>query len=264
MNNRRLLVTLDDGYAVEAVYYSTGTLCVSAQVGCAIGCPFCASGSRGLLRNLTSAEIMRQVVVARTTGCEPRRITISGIGEPLQNLAAVAGFMDACNTAGLAVSVTTCGAPLARLRDLLRLPHNGVMLSLHAAEHAIRTKLVPAAAHPFALQELLLAEWPALSRRRRRKLGINYLLFAGVNDGDAELDALKDWLRPFPELTVHLLAYNPVPQLNGSLLASSRMEHWYEALLTARVHVRRANRWRRQSDGGCGTLFVRDGLPVAE
>ena len=255
--NRRLLVPLAGGVAVEAVYYTSGTLCVSAQAGCAVGCPFCASGSRGLLRNLTAAEMSAQIEAVGAAGFVPERVTISGIGEPLHNLAAVSDFLAGCRLRHLPVSLTTCGTPLPSLQKLLQLPHNGVMLSLHAATAPTRRQLVPAGDDPAQLRQFLLSAWTGLARRRRRKIGINYLLLAGINDSDAELAALGDWLRPFPELTVHLLAYNCLPELNLPFATSPRLEFWYGELSAAGVHVRRANRWRTQADGGCGTLYVR-------
>lgn len=258
--NRRLLIPLADGLAVETVYYPSGTLCISAQAGCAVGCPFCASGSRGLLRNLTAAEMTAQIAAIEVDGFTPKRVTISGIGEPLHNLAAVSEFLADCRLKHLPVSMTTCGTPLPSLKQLLQLPHNGVMLSLHAATAATRRKLVPVGDDPGRLQQFLLSEWSGLARRRRRKIGVNYLLFAGINDSDADLAALCDWLRPFPELTVHLLAYNCLPELNLPFATSPRLEFWYGELSAAGVHVRRANRWRTQADGGCGTLYVRHAM----
>lgn len=256
-DNLKFVVTLTDGCAVEAVGYGNGTLCVSSQAGCAVGCSFCASGARGLWRNLTAAEMLRQVEEARTRGILPQRVTVSGIGEPLHNPRAVSAFMDHCRGAGLPVSLTTTGAPLVRLAEFLRRPHNGLMLSLHAGTAATHRRLIPRGPDYEALWETLAAAWPSLSRRRRRKIGINYLLLAGVNDSPLELTSLAARLEDFSELTVHLLTCNPVP---GSAYASPRPEAVDAArlFLAGRgINVRRANRWRRLATGGCGTLMHR-------
>ena len=82
--NKVIPIQLDDGKVVEAVFYGSGTLCLSTQVGCVVGCPFCASGAKGFFRHLTFDEMMTQIEVA-TNLCTPERITLSGIGEPLHN-----------------------------------------------------------------------------------------------------------------------------------------------------------------------------------
>lgn len=254
--NQLFAVPLADGLAVETVYYPTGTLCLSTQVGCALGCPFCASGARGLARNLTAEELWLQVAAARARGWRPGRVTLSGIGEPLHNLAAVTAFLAAAQAEGLAVSVTTTGQPLAALERLLALPHNGVMLSLHAGTAATHTRLVPRGPAFEEVWAALAVAWPRLSRARRRKLGINYLLLAGVNDGDEEVSALAARLVFHPELTVHLLTPNPVPGSPFQAPPAERVQELWSLLRARGIHARRANPWRRQPRGGCGTLVA--------
>ncbi len=259
--NRKFLVTLDDGLQVEAVWYGSGTLCLSSQAGCGMGCPFCASGRNGLQRNLRLEELHLQLDRCRQAGVEPRRLTLSGIGEPLQNLAAVSSFVADCRRRKLPVSVTTTGAPLASLKDLLKLPHNGLMLSLHAGTDRVYRRLVPSGPGLALLHRQLEEVWPELSRRQRRRLGANYLLLEGVNDHYEELSALVAWLRPFPEMTLHLLFCNPVA---GSAYRSperSEGDRVYRFLCQSGLHVRRANRWRQQLEGGCGTLVLGQAAP---
>ncbi|MHB1397889.1 MAG: radical SAM protein [Trichloromonadaceae bacterium] len=257
VENQCFLVPLSDGLQVEAVYYGSGTLCLSSQAGCAVGCPFCASGAKGLLRNLTRAELEQQLIWARRQGVVPRALTLSGIGEPLHNASVVRDFLLANQAAGLPVSLTTIGAPLQRLEEFLQLPHNGLMLSLHAGLAATHKRLIPRGPDFSELFTLLKSVWPRLSRRRQRKLGINYLLLQGVNDNQQELDALQQLLMPFPELTLHLLSCNPVPGSDYVSPTAAWQEHWYQSLFAGGLHVRRPNRWRRQSLGGCGTLVAR-------
>lgn len=256
-DNLKFAVHLADGLAVEAVYYGSGTLCVSSQVGCALGCPFCASGSRGLLRNLSAAEMALQLAAAAQRGVLPKRVTVSGIGEPLHNPDAVLDFMDDCRHRLLPVSLTTTGNPLSTLREFLPLAHNGLMLSLHAGCAATHRRLVPRGPDFEGLWAVLNEVLPACSRRRRRKVGINYLLLEGENDSAEELSLLAERLRPFPDLSVHLLTCNPVP---GSSFASSpaRQVAAKGAFLAGLgLNVRLPNRWRSRPQGGCGTLFIR-------
>ncbi len=255
--NTTFLVPLDDGLFVEAVYYGSGTLCVSSQAGCAVGCPFCASGSRGLLRNLSVAELWAQVEGARALGIEPKRLTLSGVGEPLHNFSAVREFLEGCRSLNLPLSFTTTGSPTALFREMIRLPHNGLMLSLHAGRAATHRRLIPQGAELGDLLSVLEETLTGLSRRRRRKLGINYLLLAGINDSPTELAELLPLFHRFPELTLHLLTCNPVPESAFVSPDPARVDELHSWLLAQGVNARRANTWRVQADGGCGTLFVR-------
>jgi 23S rRNA (adenine2503-C2)-methyltransferase len=255
--NQKFLVPLADGQAVEAVWYGSGALCISSQVGCAVGCPFCASGFGGLRRSLSTDELFLQLEMARMRGTRPQRVTVSGIGEPLHNPHAVAVFIEECRRQRLPVSLTTTGAPLSALREFLRLGHNGLMLSLHAGTAATHRRLVPRGPDLDALWTLLEETLPTLSRRRRRKIGINYLLLAGCNDSPAELSALADRLRHQPELTLHLLTCNPVA---GSAFVSPPppvVDAVYGFLAARGLNIRRPNRWRTSPEGGCGTLLAR-------
>lgn len=258
-HNDRFAVTLADGSRVEAVWYPSGTLCLSSQVGCPLACPFCASGAAGLLRNLTLDELRLQLAVCRARGHEPQRLTLSGVGEPLANFAVTAEFIREQGRDGLPVSLTTTAHRLDLLPAALQLPHNGLMLSVHAGCAATHRRLVPHGPDWEGLWRSLADAWPGLSRRGRRRIGINYLLLAGENDAETELEGLAARLQRFPELTVHLLCYNPV----GSVAMQSPPEEeflcWKKGLQQAGCNVRLANRWRRSADGGCGTLLARRG-----
>ena len=255
-NNRKFLISLQDNLQVEAVWYGSGTLCLSSQAGCAMGCPFCASGRHGLRRNLTCEELFLQLDTCRRAGIEPRRLTISGIGEPLQNLVNISLFITASRRQRLPVSLTTTGTPLTGIAELLSLPHNGVMFSLHAGRAATYQELLPKGPGLAPLRERLQQCWPQLSGRQRRRLGVNYLLLAGINDQQAELEALCGWLQPFPEMTLHLLSCNPVPGSSFHSPAPDQADQVYTHLRQRGINVRRANRWRQQLDGGCGTLLL--------
>jgi len=259
--NDRFAVPLADGCQVEAVWYPSGTLCLSTQVGCPLACPFCASGRHGWLRNLSRDEFDLQLEMCRVHGHQPLRLTLSGVGEPLANFAVVAGFISQLAAAGLPVSLTTTACRLDLLPEALQLPHNGLMLSLHAGRAATHRRLVPRGPDWDGLWQTLAGSWPGLSRRARRRVGINVLLLAGINDTDAELQGLLAQLTPFPELTVHLLQLNPVPGAPFRSAGEERLLAWHRVLQAAGVNVRCANRWRRQADGGCGTLLARRGQP---
>lgn len=254
--NIKFTVPLADDLIVEAVYYGSGTLCISSQVGCAMRCPFCASGSRGLLRNLNLGEMILQLTAAADRGLVPKRVTVSGIGEPLHNVEAVLAFMDICRERGLPVSLTTTGSPVKILREVLPLPHNGLMLSIHAGSAETHRRLIPRGPDFVHLWSVLAEVLSSCSRRRRRKIGVNYLLLDGITDTDQELTRFVERLRPFPEMSVHLLSCNPVPGSSYRSPPPSKIAEVASFLAGRGLNVRMPNRWRGRAEGGCGTLFV--------
>lgn len=255
--NYKYPITLNDGYVVEAVYYGSGTLCLSSQAGCALACPFCASGSQGLKRQLTLTELQLQLDMLRQSGREPRRLTISGIGEPLHNWINVRNFLLECQKQDLRVSVTTTGASLEHLHELFEVAANGVMISLHAARPEIHEKLIPKGPDFQQLRATVSDLYPLLSRRKRRKIGINYLLFSGINDTESDFMALTELMQTWQDFTLHLLSYNPV---DGADYQSNpqTLNEWHRRLQQRGVSVRRPNPWRTDADGGCGTLYLRN------
>jgi 23S rRNA (adenine2503-C2)-methyltransferase len=252
-HNRRFAVALADGAVVEAVLYRGDSLCVSSQVGCAVGCPFCASGRGGLGRPLSLAELVGQVEAVEARGHSLARVTVSGIGEPLHNHHAVSAFVRWCRARRLSPSVTTSGGPLSRLREWLALPHNGLTVSVHAGTEPVRAHLVPRAPALGPLFDTLRAGVPTLSRSRRRKVALAYLVLAGENDGDDEVDAFVDRARPL-SLAVHLYDYNPVRGGAHRGVGRARYEAVYHRMRAAGFTVRMSSRARLESEGGCGTL----------
>jgi 23S rRNA (adenine2503-C2)-methyltransferase len=253
--NERFLVQLGDGARVECVLYRGDTLCVSSQVGCAVACPFCASGARGLARPLALAELVGQVEEVAALGHQLARVTVSGVGEPLHNHAAVRAFVDWCRARGLRVSLTTSGGPLPRLREWLHAPHNGLTLSVHAGTESVRARMVPNAPPLSELLSVLHEELPRMTQRRRRKTALAYLVIDGVNDGDDEVDAFVTCTAPLG-LKTHLYAYNPVPESTYRRLPEGRYHAIYERMTAAGLHVRMSSQARIEANGGCGTLVA--------
>jgi 23S rRNA (adenine2503-C2)-methyltransferase len=253
--NRRFRVDLDDGASVEAVLYRGDSLCVSSQVGCAVACPFCASGARGLSRGLSDAELWGQVEHVRARGLTVSRVTVSGVGEPLHNHQHVRSFVERCRVERILPSLTTSGGPLGRLREWLAFPHNGLTISVHAGQEQTRAQLVPNGPALAPLFELLRDSLPELTRKRRKKLALAYLTIAGANDTDEELDAFVARVLPLG-LTVHLYAYNPVPTSPHRPLSRARYEQIYERMRAAGLCVRMSSQARIEANGGCGTLVA--------
>ena len=205
----KLVLRLRDGHRVEAVAMRHGsrtTVCVSSQVGCAMGCQFCATGTMGIIGDLDASEILEQLAHVTLNECRrgraaPRNVVFMGMGEPLNNYAVVRAAVEAmCDPFhwGLrkkGVTVSTVGVAPA-LRKLTReLPDVRVALSLHAPTQALRERLVPAARH-WPLDELVGALDDHLAKTAKRHsssssgMMVEYVLIKGVNDAPAEADAL--------------------------------------------------------------------------
>lgn len=253
--NQRWIVALADGSRVECVLYRGDTLCVSSQVGCAVGCPFCASGARGLTRPLALAELVGQLEAVRALGHDLRRVTVSGVGEPLHNHANVAAFLDYCRAQRVLMSLTSSGGPLARLEQWLHAPHNGLTLSVHAGTEVTRARMVPHGPSLGALFELLEREVPRMTQRRRRKTALAYLACDGVNDSAQELAAFAERACAL-RLPVHLYAYNEVFNSSFRRLPRARYEALHRQLTAAGLTVRMSSQARLEENGGCGRLLA--------
>jgi 23S rRNA (adenine2503-C2)-methyltransferase len=191
----------------------------------------------------------------RALGHAVARVTVSGVGEPLHNHDNVRDFVLRCRAHQIGPSLTTSGGPLARLGAWLGLPHNGLTISVHAGSEPTRARMVPrgpALAPLFALLGELL---PTLSRSRRKKVALAYLLIADENDADAELDAFAVRAAALA-LPVHLYAYNPVPTSQHRALDRARYEACYARLAAAGLTVRMSSQARIEANGGCGTLVA--------
>jgi len=204
----KLVLGLSDGERVEVVHLPREfrdprlTLCLSSQVGCAMGCTFCATGAMGIRRNLTAGEIVGQVLVLlRALGSgRPRQITLlfMGMGEPLHNLEHVHRAIRVFNhrqglnisTRRITVSTSGLGSGIERLARLS--PRPWLALSLNATTDATRSAMMPVnRAWNLARLRQALAAWPLTARER---LTLEYVLVAGVNDTVEDADRLGEWM----------------------------------------------------------------------
>ena len=205
---------------VEAVLLRVASgrtsLCISSQIGCAADCAFCATGRMGLVRNLSTAEILDQIILAmRVLRAEERvlrNVVFMGMGEPFHNAKAVCDSLEVlrdvrgCNLSERHLLVSTAGVPKSMLRFVERFPKIRVALSLHSARQEVRERIMPIASHHS------LKQWcnslPELARHGN--LMIEILLLQGVNDGPADLAALIDYLHGLP-VHINLIQFNPFP-----------------------------------------------------
>ncbi len=251
--NKLYVFELEDTKRVEAVFYRGDTLCVSSQVGCAVGCPFCASGRYGLLRNLTYQEIYGQYELLKEFHTI-KRIAVAGIGEPLMNFGEVYRAFWLFKRDHLKVSFYTTGYPVSRLEKLLSLPHNGVTISLHSVDEDKHRLLLP---HAGRLQDLireLQRLIPSMPLRKRKKISLAYLLIEDVNDSPEEITSFGKLVKEL-SLSATLLYYNDT----GSGFKPVDTKAYEEAFLLLRsmgVRVTLSTRFRKDRLGGCGTLTV--------
>jgi 23S rRNA (adenine2503-C2)-methyltransferase len=221
------LIRFAPGIEAETVYIPdvgrAGALCVSSQVGCTLNCTFCHTGTQALVRNLTAAEIVAQVQVARddlgewNAGDGERRlsnIVFMGMGEPLYNLDGVADALDVISdNEGIAISrrrvtVSTSGV-VPRLTELGERTGAMLAISLHATNDELRDVLVPLnRRYPIAELMAAIRAYPGLSNARR--VTFEYVMLKGVNDSPAEARALVRLLSGVPA-KINLIPFNPWP-----------------------------------------------------
>jgi len=254
---QRLLLRLADGLTVESVLLPRHGLCVSTQVGCAVGCRFCMTGQGGLLRQLGSAEIVAQVVLARAWR-SVSKVVFMGMGEPAHNLDAVLEAIDLLGTAGGIGHKNLVFSTVGDERVFERLPHGRVKpalaLSLHSTQAGRRAQLLPRA--PRIAPDELVRRSEQYARDTGYPLQLQWTLLAGINDGDDEIDGLVRLLAG-RYAVLNLIPYNRV---DGLPFARPDWEH---AAAMARTLHRRGvlTKLRRSAaqdvDGGCGQLRAR-------
>jgi 23S rRNA (adenine2503-C2)-methyltransferase len=240
---QKFLWTLANGEAIESVLIPEGrrrTLCVSSQVGCALGCVFCATGRMGWRRNLTAAEIAGQVraLALRDPSGAPSNVVFMGMGEPLLNWEAVdtaltiLNHADGCGIGARHITLSTVGI-LPNLAKFAARPEQfRLALSLHAPTPELRRRLMPIE-RKYPLPEVVQA-----LKRSRRRVTLEYVLIGGENDSLEAADALAAIARPLAA-HVNLLPLHPggAPELTPSprpqMLAFERRlrSHGIEAVL---------------------------------
>ncbi|GJE83365.1 23S rRNA (adenine(2503)-C(2))-methyltransferase RlmN [Methylorubrum thiocyanatum] len=243
------------GAEIECVYIpgdDRGTLCVSSQVGCTLTCSFCHTGTQRLVRNLSTAEIVSQLVVARDalgdfTGQMPGKdggevgrlvtnIVFMGMGEPLYNLDAVIyAIAVMSDQEGLALSrrrITVSTSGVVPQIERLGLEANAMLaISLHAVRDELRDELVPLN-RKYPIAQLLEAcrNYPGLSNARR--ITFEYVMLKGVNDSDADARALVRLLKGIPA-KINLIPFNPWPGSKYECSDWERIERFSEFVFNA-------------------------------
>ena len=254
----KLLVHLADGECVEAVLLPRQALCVSTQVGCAVGCLFCMTGRCGLIRQLSSAEIVAQVVAARRVRPDIKKVVFMGMGEPSHNLKAVMEAVeflgDVAQFQHKQLVISTVGDE--RLFETIRAARvkPALALSLHTTDNDKRRKLLPNA-RPIPV-EVLLQEATHFARMTKYPLQIEWTLMEGVNDSFEEVERLADLIAG--ELAmVNFIAVNPIGESPFRRPSRTHMENLITVLRKRRIVATIRNSAAQEIDGGCGQLSAK-------
>ncbi|MCI0639664.1 MAG: 23S rRNA (adenine(2503)-C(2))-methyltransferase RlmN [Gemmataceae bacterium] len=265
----KLLLRLCDGKLIECVLIKEAgrrTACISTQVGCAMGCVFCASGLDGVERNLTSGEILEQLVRVRNLPLWERgdrtdqrltNIVVMGMGEPLANLdnllaaLEIAGAKDGLGIGARHITISTVGLPakIRRLADLGKQYHLAV--SLHAPDDALRNQIVPTNDKTGLAAILEAAEY--FFEKTGRQVTIEYVLLGGVNDAADHARALARLLQG-RKAHVNLIPFNDVAGLSYRRPSPEALAEFQTSLRRHGVSVKVRKRKGAQIDAACGQL----------
>nr|WP_307733067.1 RNA methyltransferase [Massilia agri] len=261
--SERLLVALNDGQMVESVLLPRDGVCVSSQVGCAVGCRFCMTGREGLLRQVTSGEIVAQVVLARSRR-SVKKVVFMGMGEPAHNLDNV---LEAIELLGIEANIAHKNLVFSTVGDLRAFERLGqgrvkpaLALSLHTTRLELRSELLPRA--PRLTPEELVDHGERYARLCGYPIQYQWTLLEGVNDTPEELDGIVALLRGKYAI-LNMIPYNSVPDL------PYRRPSWERArAIAAGLHAHGILTKLRDSagqdvDGGCGQLRARAGRTIA-
>ena len=253
----RLLVELADGQMVESVLLPRGGLCVSTQVGCAVGCVFCMSGRDGLMRQLGSAEIVAQVVLARKRRAVSK-VVFMGMGEPAHNLDNVLEAIDVLGMQGNIGHKNLVFSTVGDLRVFERLPKEKVKpalaLSLHSTDAALRSTLLPRA--PQISVEELVERAEAYARLSGYPVQYQWTLIEGVNDGDEELDRIVQLLTGKYAI-MNFIPFNEIDGLAYRRPSPDRAARIVGMLKQRGIITQLRDSAGQEVEGACGQLRAR-------
>lgn len=253
----RLLVELHDKQTVESVLLLRDGLCVSTQIGCAVGCRFCMTGREGLQRQLTSTEILAQVVLGRQLR-PVKKVVFMGMGEPAHNLDNVLETIDLLGRFGNIGHKNLVFSTVGDPRVFERLPHEHVKpalaLSLHTTRDDLRADLLPRAPRMSAQELVELGEQYA--RSTGYPIQYQWTLLAGINDSDEELDGIVRLLKGKYAL-MNFIPYNNNEGLPYRRPDASRAREMAQYLHQHGILCKLRNSAGQDVDGGCGQLRAR-------
>jgi 23S rRNA (adenine2503-C2)-methyltransferase len=266
-DSAKAVLTLADGKKIETVLMAhkdgRNTICVSSQVGCPMGCVFCATGKSGFKRNLSSAEIIEQVLFLarwlKKTGGKIDNVVFMGMGEPFLNYDAVMEAIrvinakDGLNIGARHISISTVGV-VEGIEKLAAQPLQvNLAISLHAPSDVLRSKIVPANSR-YPIGRIMWAVYAYLKKTNRRVM-FEYIMIDGVNDSDESARELAELIKKRLSLKlafVNLITYNPTGDFKPS--ASERVKKFRQIIESEKIEVTERYRFGREIKAACGQL----------
>ncbi len=259
--SRKYLFRLHDGELVEGVfmpYHHGNSVCISTQVGCRMGCAFCASTIGGLARNLSAAEMLEEVfLMEEESGEKISNIVLMGSGEPLDNYDNVVRFIrlvtdpEGRDLSARSITLSTSGLP----EGILRLAEEGLpvtlALSLHASDDESRKKLMPVARR-YPLSEVLSA-CDTYFKKTGRRVSYEYAVVRGENDGSAQAEALAALLHG-KQAHVNLIPVNPVKGRNFEKPEAAALLAFQKILVKSGINATIRRSMGADIEGACGQL----------
>ncbi|MBQ6092157.1 MAG: 23S rRNA (adenine(2503)-C(2))-methyltransferase RlmN [Clostridia bacterium] len=260
-NTVKYLFSLQDGEQIESVVmkYKYGyTICVSSQVGCKMGCTFCASGIAGFVRNLLPGEILSQVYTAsRDLGIRISHVVMMGVGEPMDNLDNVLRFLSLItdekgyNLSMRSISLSTCGVVPGIYRLMEENLQLTLSISLHAPNDEIRSRTMPVNRR-WPMHELLQA-CRAYTEHTGRRISFEYALIAGVNDSDRDAKELASRLRGML-CHVNLIPVNSVKERDYVRSSPARVQSFQHTLELCHINATVRRTLGSDINASCGQL----------
>ncbi len=272
---RKFLFALRDGNVIESVWmkYKHGnSVCISSQVGCRMGCRFCASTLDGLERNLTASEMLEQIYeITRYTGERVSNVVVMGTGEPLDNYENLLRFIrlltdeNGLHISQRNVTVSTCGI----VPNMRRLAEEKLQitlaLSLHASNDEKRRRLMPVA-NRYSIRELMEA-CDYYFRQTGRRITFEYSLVGGVNDHDEDAAELTKLAKPLC-CHINLIPVNPIKERDFVQSEAERIQAFKNKLERNKINVTIRREMGRDIDGACGQLrrkhMNKEGVSVSD
>ena len=253
----RLLVSLSDGQTVESVLLPRDGLCVSSQVGCAVGCVFCMTGKSGLIRQLTGGEMVAQVALARQMR-QVKKVVFMGMGEPAHNLDNVMQAIELLGTVGNIGHKNLVFSTVGDERVFTQLLQGPVKpalaLSLHTTRAELRFKLLPKA--PRISPQDLVDMGEAYARATGYPIQYQWTLLEGINDSDEEIEGIVRLLHGKYAL-MNMIPYNAVQDLPFQRPDGARAAHIARTLHQRGILTKLRQSAGQDVDGGCGQLRAR-------
>lgn len=259
-STKKYLFELEDGNIIEAVfmdYDSRKTICISSQVGCRMGCKFCASTKNGLVRNMTASELIEEVYELESINGDINNIVIMGIGEPLDNYENIKKFIEIItdekgrNLSHRSITLSTSGlSPQIR-----RLADSGLdvnlALSLHYADDKKRRQFMPVA-NKYSIKDLMDATDYYLEKTKRR-VSFEYVVIDGVNNLDEDVYNLVKLLKG-KNVHINLIPLNPIEEFSYKKPKNTALKDFRDKLLAKKLNATIRRSMGSDIDASCGQL----------